>query len=73
MRKKCVFLKKMCNFAPENIVEPFNHKRKGRTNEYKVGYSPHRALVTAADWLRHNIVVTMPSSRFHHIINIVGI
>ena len=73
MLKKFVVFKKMCNFAPENIVEPFNHERKGRTNEYKVGYYPHRALVTAANWLRHNIVVTMPSSHFHHIINIAGI
>ena len=65
--------KKDVSLHPIKIVEPFNHQRKGRTNEYKVGYYPHRALVTAANWLRHNIVVTMPSSHFHHIINIAGI
>ena len=67
------YSKKVVPLHPIMIVEPFNHQRKGRTNEYKVGYSPHRALATAAGWLRHNIVVTMPSSRFHHIINIAGI
>ena len=65
MRKKCVFLKKMCNFAPENIVEPFNHKRKGHANEYKVSTHPHRALATATGWLRHNLVVTMPCSNHY--------
>ena len=62
MRKKCVFLKKMCNFAPEIIVEPFNHKRKGRTNEYKVSTYPNRALATATGWLRR---VTMPCSNHY--------
>jgi len=28
MHKKFVFFKKMCTFAPENIVEPFNHKER---------------------------------------------
>ena len=39
MSKKLVVFKKMCNFAPENIVEPFK-ERKGQTNEYKVSISP---------------------------------
>ena len=39
MRKKFVVFKKLCNFAPENIVEPFK-ERKGQTNEYKVSYIP---------------------------------
>ena len=30
----------MINFAAENIVEPFNHKRKGHANEYKVSINP---------------------------------
>ena len=55
------------------IVEPFNHQRKGHTNEYKVSTNPHRALATATVWLRHNLVVTMPCSNHYHIINIAGI
>lgn len=72
MRKKCVFLKKMCNFAPENIVEPFNHKRKGHANEYKVSTHLHRALATATGWLRQNLVVTMPCSQSLSQFNIAG-
>ena len=44
MHKKFVVFKKMCTFAPENIVEPFNHKRKGRTNEYKVSKHPPQSI-----------------------------
>ena len=72
MHKKFVFFKKMCTFAPENIVEPFNHKRKGRTNEYKVSIYLHRALVTATGWLRHNLGVTMPCSQSLSQFNITG-
>ena len=32
----------MINFAAGNIVEPFNHLRKGHTNEYKVSTTPRR-------------------------------
>ena len=64
MSKKLVVFKKMCNFAPENIVEPFK-ERKGQTNEYKVSTHPHRALATATGWLRHNLVVTMPCSNHY--------
>ena len=64
MSKKLVVFKKMCNFAPENIVEPFK-ERKGRTNEYKVSIYPHRALVTATGWLRDNLGVTMPCSNHY--------
>ena len=46
MLKKFVVFKKMCNFAPENIVEPFK-ERKGQPNEYKVSTYPNRALATA--------------------------
>jgi hypothetical protein len=35
---------KMINFAADNIVEPFNHQRKGHANEYKVSTNPHRVL-----------------------------
>lgn len=72
MLKKFVVFKKMSNFAPENIVEPFNHKRKGRTNEYKVSIYSHRALATATDWLRHNLGVTMPCSQSLSQFNITG-
>jgi hypothetical protein len=68
MHKKFVVFKKMSTFAPENIVEAFNHKRKGRTNEYKVSIYLHRALVTATDWLRYNLDVTIPSS--NHYLNL---
>lgn len=61
MRKKFVVFKKLCNFAPENIVEPFK-ERKGQTNEYKVSTHPHRALATATGWLRR---VTMPCSNHY--------
>lgn len=44
------------------LLNPLIIIERGRTNEYKVGYYPHRALVTAADWLRQNVVVTMPCS-----------
>lgn len=30
----------MLTLQPINIVEPFNHKRKGHTNEYKVSNTP---------------------------------
>ena len=60
MRNKFVILKKKCTFAPDNNVAPFNHERKGHTNEYKVSTHPHRALATATGWLRHNLVVTIP-------------
>ena len=46
----------MINFAAENIVEPFNHQRKGHTNEYKISPNPNRALVTATIWLRSIVV-----------------
>ena len=62
----------MLTLQPINIVEPFNHQRKGHTNEYKVSIHPHRALVTATGWLRYNLVVTMPCSNLYHIINITG-
>lgn len=29
----------MVTLRPNNIVEPFNHKRKGEANEYKVGHT----------------------------------
>lgn len=32
----------MITFAAGNIVEPFNHMRKGHANEYKVSTNPHR-------------------------------
>ena len=65
--------RKVVPLQPINIVEPFNHQRKGHTNEYKVSTNPHRALATATVWLRHNLVVTMPCSNHYHIINITGI
>ena len=46
----------MINFAAENIVEPFNHERKGHANEYKVSSNPNRALSTATIWLRSIVV-----------------
>lgn len=46
----------MINFAADNIVEPFNHQRKGHANEYKVSTNPHRALVTATIWLQGIVV-----------------
>ena len=29
----------MITLQPNNIVEPFNHKRKGEANEYKVSHT----------------------------------
>ena len=70
MLKKFVVFKKMCNFAPENIVEPFNHERKGRTNEYKVSKHPHRALATVTGWLQLNLGVIIPcSNHYLHLIS----
>ena len=46
----------MLTLQPINIVEPFNHQRKGHANEYKVNTNPHRALVTATIWLQGIVV-----------------
>lgn len=46
----------MLTLQPINIVEPFNHQRKGHTNEYKISPNPNRALVTATIWLRSIVV-----------------
>ena len=69
MLKKFVVFKKMCNFAPENIVEPFK-ERKGQPNEYKVSKHPHRAMVTVTGWLQLNLGVTIPcSNHYLHLIS----
>ena len=46
----------MLTLQPINIVEPFNHQRKGHANEYKVSINPNRAFVTATIWLRSIVV-----------------
>ena len=47
----------MLTLQPINIVEPFNHQRKGHANEYKVSSYPNRALLTAAIWSHNDIVI----------------
>ena len=52
----CKIQKLMLTLQPINIVEPFNHQRKGHANEYKVSINPNRALVTATIWLQGIVV-----------------
>lgn len=52
----------MLTLQPNNIVEPFNHQRKGHANEYKVSKYPQRVLATATAWLRRVVVIAMPDS-----------
>ncbi len=40
MKETLVIQIKTVTLQPNNIVEPFNHQRKGHTNEYKVSTYP---------------------------------
>ena len=51
----------MVPLHPNNIVEPFNHKRKGEANEYKVSIYPGRVLTTATKMVAALCVVVTSS------------
>ena len=63
----------MVTLQPKNNVEPFNHKRKGEANEYKVSTDHNRALATATNQSVAAYYSYAPSSNHYLLINYTDI
>ena len=57
----------MVTLQPNNDVEPFNHKRKGEANEYKVSIYYNRALATATNQSAAAYYSYVPGSNHHYL------